>query len=67
MYFYVPALGQEASDRKARATAKAGSLGKVRNTASAGLLAQPFGKTGERPGHGVAERLQYSYCGASCA
>ncbi|PIF19232.1 hypothetical protein CLU89_1363 [Acidovorax sp. 30] len=67
MCFYVPTLGQKASDRKARTAAKAGGLGKVCNAASAGLLAQPCGKAGERPGNVVASRLQYAYCGAPCA
>ncbi|ART52702.1 hypothetical protein CBP34_14930 [Acidovorax carolinensis] len=66
-HFYVPTLGLQASDRKARAAAKAGCLGKVRNAASAGLEAQPFGKAGERPGHCVAARLRYPNRCASCA
>ena len=41
--------------------------GLVRNAASAGLEAQPFGKAGERPGHCVAVRLRYPNRCASCA
>ena len=67
MHFYVPALGSQACDGKARRAVKARGLGKRCNAASAGLAAQPFGKAGERPGPCVAQRLRYPYRGALCA